>query len=160
MMETLSRKEATSRGLQRYFTGVPCNHGHVAERYTSTRNCLACQKIHDKGRHRATPGYQKKWYEENSERVCKENAQRYRKMLRLARNVYGSHCQSCGNDKQVVLQWHHRNGRENAVGNDVLLRQIIKTGKPLDDVMLLCANCHIEYNILDGTKARKNQGRG
>jgi hypothetical protein len=37
-----SRKKAAESGLPRYFTGVPCKNGHVAERFTSSGNCIAC----------------------------------------------------------------------------------------------------------------------
>lgn len=34
--------QARIDGKTRYFTGKPCKHGHVAERYTSTRACVEC----------------------------------------------------------------------------------------------------------------------
>jgi hypothetical protein len=45
-----SREEAKARGLDRYFTGVPCKHGHIAPRYVSTNNCLPCQAEHARRR--------------------------------------------------------------------------------------------------------------
>lgn len=46
-MEDLRRlptsfREAKSKGSTRYFTGQPCKRGHVAERKTSNRDCIAC----------------------------------------------------------------------------------------------------------------------
>ena len=41
-----SRAEAQNLGLERFFTGVPCIHGHVAARYVSTTNCVPCQVEH------------------------------------------------------------------------------------------------------------------
>lgn len=32
-------------GVDKYFTGMPCKHGHIAERYTKSTNCLICQKL-------------------------------------------------------------------------------------------------------------------
>lgn len=43
-MRLISRSEAQIAGLKRYFTGVPCRHGHIAERYVSAWACLDCQK--------------------------------------------------------------------------------------------------------------------
>jgi 5-methylcytosine-specific restriction endonuclease McrA len=40
----MSRIEAKAAGLARYFTGKPCKHGHVAERYASTCVCVTCQR--------------------------------------------------------------------------------------------------------------------
>jgi hypothetical protein len=37
-----TRAEAKSAGLKRFFTGIPCNHGHVCERWVSTKGCLEC----------------------------------------------------------------------------------------------------------------------
>lgn len=41
-MELISRETALLSGLKRYFTGVPCKHGHVCERYTKGKECVHC----------------------------------------------------------------------------------------------------------------------
>ena len=41
-VEIITRKEALAKGLKKYFTGKPCKHGHVAERYTATGQCKKC----------------------------------------------------------------------------------------------------------------------
>ena len=41
-MEIRTRKDAISRRLIRYFTGVPCRAGHISERYTKTSGCIEC----------------------------------------------------------------------------------------------------------------------
>jgi hypothetical protein len=41
-----SRVEARKLGLDRFFTGAPCLHGHVVPRYVSTTNCIQCQVEH------------------------------------------------------------------------------------------------------------------
>lgn len=61
-MNALTIKEAKSEGLKRYFTGVACPYGHVAERIVSTRACSEC-----------TRGKKHKWIKENPEKV---NAQK------------------------------------------------------------------------------------
>ena len=43
-----SRKQAALEGKTRYFTGKPCNHGHVVERYTSIGTCVECTRLHAK----------------------------------------------------------------------------------------------------------------
>ena len=40
--DVTARQEARAAGRVRYFTGTPCAYGHVAERFTSTGRCLAC----------------------------------------------------------------------------------------------------------------------
>lgn len=51
-MTVISRAEAKAAGLKRYYTGVACKHGHVAERFVSSRNCADCLNNH-KIAHRA-----------------------------------------------------------------------------------------------------------
>lgn len=38
----ISRKEAVQLGLKRYYTGVPCGHGHDSERFVSGSSCMVC----------------------------------------------------------------------------------------------------------------------
>ena len=41
-----TREAARAQGVDRFFTGVPCIHGHIAPRYVSTTNCVQCQAEH------------------------------------------------------------------------------------------------------------------
>lgn len=42
MADLITRQEAQAKGLKRYFTGKPCSHDHVAERYTGNKTCVVC----------------------------------------------------------------------------------------------------------------------
>lgn len=42
-MNNISRNEARSLGLPRYFTGVPCKHGHLDERTVCDGRCISCK---------------------------------------------------------------------------------------------------------------------
>ena len=42
---TVSRADALTRGLTFYFNGVPCAHGHVADRYTRNGKCRDCLRM-------------------------------------------------------------------------------------------------------------------
>lgn len=46
MMLATSAKDARQIGAKRYMTGKPCSKGHVAERFTSTQQCVACLHQH------------------------------------------------------------------------------------------------------------------
>ena len=35
--------EAKARGLSIYFTGYPCEHGHIAPRWAISKQCTVCQ---------------------------------------------------------------------------------------------------------------------
>ena len=87
----VSKKEAKEKGLKRYFTGIACVNGHIAEREMDGA-CVTCRRIKNKAR-RATPeakakarekakkrwadlekraqSYEarKKWVKENPERI-------------------------------------------------------------------------------------------
>lgn len=44
-MEVITKEEAKARGLKRFFTGRPCNRGHLSERYVKgTAVCVECAK--------------------------------------------------------------------------------------------------------------------
>ena len=40
--EIISRKDAKKICLKRYFTGKPCEHGHLSERKTVNGSCVLC----------------------------------------------------------------------------------------------------------------------
>ena len=39
-----AREQAKQDGLQHYFTGLPCKHGHIDKRQTSDGTCMACSR--------------------------------------------------------------------------------------------------------------------
>lgn len=47
-LQIVSRQQAMTLDLKRYFTGVPCSKGHVSERYTKGTSCCQCMKEHAK----------------------------------------------------------------------------------------------------------------
>lgn len=55
-----------------FFTGKPCAHGHVAERYTSSRQCVTCTYELAKARRLRNPGkateQRRNWARRNLER--------------------------------------------------------------------------------------------
>ena len=52
-MEIITRQEAIAQGLNRYFTGKSCKHGHIAERRWSSGGCLTCHLAQDKAHREA-----------------------------------------------------------------------------------------------------------
>jgi predicted transcriptional regulator len=62
--QVLTRAEAKAAGATRYFTGIPCQNGHVDERYTKSGACLSClpdirgryRASGSRGRYKAKPG--------------------------------------------------------------------------------------------------------
>lgn len=71
-MEIISKQEAKDLGLKKFFTGLSCSKGHVAERYVVSRMCVECASAHN------TAGGRKdlaKQYRKDN----KEKTQQYRK---------------------------------------------------------------------------------
>ena len=70
----VSRKDATVRGLKKYFTGKPCKKsGHVCERALNG-NCVACKKEYGIKYYRenaeAIAAYKKEYSQENKEAIA------------------------------------------------------------------------------------------
>lgn len=63
----ISKKQATIEGLPRYFTNVSCKRGHLAERRTSTMDCVECSKARQQTEQ--TRQYKKDYYEKNKEQT-------------------------------------------------------------------------------------------
>ena len=70
--DIIGRDEAKALGLQRFFTGEPCKHGHVAERDVNSRECMECSRERTRRRRAADPeGYReygRKWRAANPEK--------------------------------------------------------------------------------------------
>jgi hypothetical protein len=56
-MKTITRADATSAGLKRYFTGEPCVRGHISERITINGTCHACFLENKQAARAKKPGY-------------------------------------------------------------------------------------------------------
>ena len=71
MLEVISRGEALSQGLKRFFTGVPCKHGHLAQRSTANGCCCECNRLRTKdimARINSTPEGKKRKREQDRRR--------------------------------------------------------------------------------------------
>ena len=73
-MQIITRQEAAQQGLSRFFTGKPCKHGHVSERYTRGNQCAVCSNLraiqYGKENKEATRRRSRKFYDANKE-LCK-----------------------------------------------------------------------------------------
>lgn len=79
MVEYTDRASAKEAGAKRYNTGIPCIHGHLADRYVSGGACVECMRNHTKARDVRLPSYNRErfaaWYEKNRERHCHNTKQ-------------------------------------------------------------------------------------
>ena len=97
-----SRWEAKQLGLNKYFTGKPCPHGHNVERYTINGVCVQCHI-----------GKATKWKANNPERA-KEIMDAANKRYQIERNQTRSElagrskpdrCENCCSREKIF--WHH-----------------------------------------------------
>lgn len=52
-MDIVTRQQARELSLPRYFTGEPCQNGHVVKRRTANGQCVECRREHaQRTRHR------------------------------------------------------------------------------------------------------------
>lgn len=76
-MNIITRKEAQTQGLHKFFTGKPCKRGHIAERTVSKYMCVECQKILSKNYASANEeklaNQRASWYRENKEKMSEYN---------------------------------------------------------------------------------------
>ncbi len=63
MVHVITRSQAKTLGVKRYFTGNPCRYGHNCERYVNGYNCIECEQISSKSQERAE--YLKNYAAEN-----------------------------------------------------------------------------------------------
>lgn len=71
-LTSISLNAARAQGFKRYYTGIPCKHGHVAERLVSNKTCMQCVKNKANARYAADPSKVKRraidWARANPER--------------------------------------------------------------------------------------------
>jgi 5-methylcytosine-specific restriction endonuclease McrA len=67
--EIIRRKDALAIGRTRYFTGKPCKHGHIAERWSSDGKCVECTRIFQTERKDEYLARHKAWRAKNHHKV-------------------------------------------------------------------------------------------
>ena len=80
-MKLISREKAIEKGLPRYFTGIPCCNGHIAERKTTTYKCYMCSNVNNK-----------KCWKNNKEKykiICKIWREKNKESLKEKTKIYG-----------------------------------------------------------------------
>ena len=86
-MKIISKKEAVDSNLSLFFTGVPCNRGHIVDRIVKTGRCSACVKEDYNKRNANNVDGRKEYYYVNKERF-KERRRKYSESVKESRAVY------------------------------------------------------------------------
>lgn len=110
--------EAKALGLNRFFTGRPCKHGHVAERYVAAGKCIICQDIASKKWINADPGRARKSLRARGERFSRTekyaaNTRRYRATGKYATKV-ARHNASHAHKARMAKWWRQHRPKANA----------------------------------------------
>jgi len=103
-MDIITRKEAKEQGLKHYFTGKPCKHGHVVERYVSSKKCKKCSSEYNRTSEKAKTR-NKKWRQDNPEKMKERYHRRYIRE-KEKRKEYA--CLWRQGNPEKVVQYSHR----------------------------------------------------
>ena len=103
---------ARLNGEARYFTGLPCKNGHVAERITANKTCVECIKLHTK-KHNSKESTKERilaWLVANEERA-KESRKKWKennadKVLEYNRKWLANHPEK---QKAANANWRENN---------------------------------------------------
>lgn len=79
LMMAVDTKSALIADQSRFFTGKPCKHGHVAERYVSSGGCVECLRLRHLAADPAENYARVKLWRGNNPGCRTEEARRYRK---------------------------------------------------------------------------------
>lgn len=109
-MDILTRNDAITSGDLFYFTGKPCNKGHMSHRYVSTFQCVECSKDHK--RKSIADGKDKKYYESNKSSILLKSKE-YR--LKNKNSIAEKKKQYAEKNKDVIREYkkkYHVDNRE------------------------------------------------
>jgi 5-methylcytosine-specific restriction endonuclease McrA len=159
----IERSEAQAAGIARYFTGVPCKHGHVAERFVGNRDCVECGLVRNARFYAERQGEQqarsRKYYQENKQSRSEYGKGNRDKTRRAAAKWAKAHP-----EKKRAVE-NRRRARQSAAGGSYTASDIDEIAKAQRG---LCAYCptiltrsarhidHIQPIAKGGTNNRSN----
>lgn len=112
-MRLISKQDAITEGLKRYYTGVPCRRGHDCQRRIAG-DCVECARLNAKSlspeKKLAKALRQKKWNEDNAERQ-KANIKKWREWNKEHRAETNAAYRASSRDKirAAAQKWKKEN---------------------------------------------------
>ena len=175
-MDIITKRQAVSLGLKKYFTGKPCKHGHISERYTLKSTCIECLKISSQKRIHLKNDYDKNYYHSLSEeKKIKErerlritarkkywsDPEKYRKIARDLRN------KNIERERDRLAKWKEKNpnwskeyrqldhvkeiGRIRTANRRSKVKNAIPKWSKLEDIEFFYKNCpeghHVDHIV-------------
>lgn len=136
----VNRKDAMDIGLTRYFTGKPCKHGHVDERFVNNRTCVSCKHNSDS-----------RWASKNRDAVRRKHKS-WRDKNRDHVNKYSRDWSYHNKEKASISQRSSKARRRGAEGKynkkditRILDRQKWKCAEPRCSVSLRKSGYHVDH---------------
>lgn len=74
LLQVITREDARVRGMARFYTGVPCKHGHDVERNLNN-SCCECERLRSLRYSRENKDKRKAYAKDNHERVTAKRQQ-------------------------------------------------------------------------------------
>ena len=94
--------------------------------------------------HLQNPGYMqrynKKWRAENREKYTLQQRRKYQEKLNFIREVVGTVCVDCTEDRPKAIQYHHPNGRSEKKAPTTFGWKGLK--EEVMHLIAICATCH------------------
>ncbi len=84
--------------------------------------------------------YRKKWLAENREKVLLQQRRKYQEKLDFIREVVGTVCVDCTEDRPAAIQYHHPNGRSEKKAPTLCGWEKLK--EEVMHLIAICATCH------------------
>lgn len=107
----VSREQAQQQGLLKYYTGIPCSHGHLAERYVSGKNCVECLEEHGLRNRDQKRKAERAWALRNPERNrLKGKLWRRKQRVKQAGRPRPEVCDVCGRGGKICFDHCHTTG--------------------------------------------------
>ena len=89
----------------------------------------------------------KRYYENNKEKVYNRKIERRKKLKREIVEIFGGKCSKCGYNRCIgALDFHHEGNKEKAISKLINNNSREKILKETKKCILLCANCHRELH--------------
>lgn len=177
----ISHQAAKAAGLARYFTGKPCKHGHIAERYISGM-CVPCtvgraaawrdanpdkKRANDANyyvrRSEVVKARSRKWDQNNKDRkraICRDWASSHREEMRHYRMASRAKKWGCESDLTLAelleLRVTQKSCKYCASTSKLTVDHIVPLAKrgpnTRSNIQILCFSCNSQKRDLDETE--------
>jgi hypothetical protein len=98
-MKVISKQEAIDLGLKRFFTGIPCNNGHICERVVYCGGCHQCRIKKSKAYEKRHPEKKSEWGKNYYKRKVDTFAQKSKERR----------AEDPKKEKDRIAKWHDAN---------------------------------------------------